>query len=131
MNKVIVQTAALAASDMSASTQQYMVVKVVSGGVGPLEAATDKPLGVLLNRPKLGEVAEICHLGLTKIRAGAADLAVDALLTPNATGGAVSAVSGNFMFGRVHSIANADNDGAVVVAAVNFLSLGRASITGG
>jgi len=130
-SKILMQDALTAATGLSAASQQFTVVKRIGNTVAPLVAATDKPYGVLLNSPQVGEVAEVLRIGKTKLRAGAVDLSVDALLTSGADGAAVSAASGMFIIGRVDAVYNADNDGAIVTADVNFLSLGRATTAGG
>jgi hypothetical protein len=131
-SKILIQDAREAAADLSAATLQFSMVKLdADGKVVAVAATTDKPLGVLLNSPKLGEVAEICTLGKTKLRVGAADLARDTLLGTDATGRGATAASGQFVIGRVDEVYSADNDGAILGASVNFLNLTRAVVAGG
>lgn len=61
-----------ASADLSAVANQYKFVKI-SGTktVDVCSAATDKPIGVLQNRPKSGEAAEIVCIGPTKVQADA------------------------------------------------------------
>jgi len=55
-----------AAADLSA--KQYHIVKLASATtVNVCSAITDVPIGVLLNKPESGEVAEICFIGVTKV----------------------------------------------------------------
>ena len=57
-----------AASDLS--TKQYHFVKLASATtVDIVSASTDKPIGVLLNKPGSGEAAEIALFGIVKVKA--------------------------------------------------------------
>tara|TARA_A100001391_G_scaffold70347_3_gene44943 strand:- start:3554 stop:3931 length:378 start_codon:yes stop_codon:yes gene_type:complete len=57
-----------AASDLSA--KQYHFVKLASETtVDIISANTDTPIGVLMNKPAAGEAAEICVLGIAKVKA--------------------------------------------------------------
>src|SRR5262245_41270427 len=65
-----------AAADLSASTNQFKYVKLdANGDVVAIAAATDFPIGVLQNRPALGQEAELIIDGVTKLQG-------DAALTP-------------------------------------------------
>ena len=131
-SKILLQNAYPAGADLSAATRQFSIVKLNSSGqVVPVAAADDKPVGVLLNSPTSGQVAEVAMLGETKLRVGGTDIALDTLVGCGTDGRAVSVASGNFICGRVESIYAADNDGAIVTATINFLSLARAALTGG
>jgi len=130
--KILLQNAILAGADLSAATRQFSLVKLAAGPtVVAVAATTDVPYGVLLNRPKSGEVAEVALLGQVKLRAGAADLAAGAILGYDADGRGITVASGSRIVGAVESVSNADNDGALVTATINFLSLARASVAGG
>lgn len=120
------------ASDMSASSQQYILVKLDSSGQAhPCTAVTDKPIGVLQNQPALGELAEVMVMGITKLRAGATDLAVEAVLGVDTTsrGAALTAGTGasttSYVVGRVIHVDASDNDGALVTALINCVNLNR------
>lgn len=66
-------TGLIAGSDMR--TKQFYIVKLSANNtVVPCAATTDKPYGVLQNKPNSGEAAEVCCIGLTKV-SGDADLA--------------------------------------------------------
>jgi len=129
--KILLQNALLAGADLSAATLQFSMVKLSAGAVVPVAATTDVPYGVLLNSPKSGEVAEVALLGLTKIRVGATDIAAAAAIGYDAAGRAVTVASGSRIVGAIESISNADNDGALATASINFLSLSRALVAGG
>ncbi len=119
-----------AASAMTASTLQYTMVKLVSSeSVVPCTSSADVPIGVLQNLPAQGAQAEVALLGITKIRVGATDVAgvSSAFIAPDASGRAILAVSGasaTYVVGRIIQVDATDNDGALITAAVNFISLG-------
>jgi hypothetical protein len=55
-----------AAADLSA--KQYYFVKLTNTGlVDVCAAVTDRPVGVLQNKPKAGQAAEITVIGVTKV----------------------------------------------------------------
>lgn len=57
-----------AASDLSA--KQYHFVKLASETtVDIVSASADTPIGVLMNKPAAGEAAEVCVLGIAKVKA--------------------------------------------------------------
>jgi hypothetical protein len=69
-----------AGADLSAAANQYKFVEVdSSGNVSVCNAVTDRPIGVLQNRPKQGEAAEVTISGITKLQADAA-LAIGAII---------------------------------------------------
>ncbi len=54
------------------STKQYYFVKVDGSGTCTVcAAATDKPVGVLQNKPTAGQAAEITVIGVTKVSSDA------------------------------------------------------------
>jgi len=58
-----------AAVDLSGD--QYKFVKLASATtVNLCTNATDRPIGVLQNKPESGETAEVCIFGITKLLAG-------------------------------------------------------------
>lgn len=120
----------VAASDMSAASQQYIFVEMATNGqVHPANAVTDKIVGVLLNRPARAELAEICMHGICPVRVGGTDLSVNDLVTVDTTSRAAAGVAGtattSYLVGRVIDTDNADNDGKLVTIALNCLSLAR------
>lgn len=121
-----------AASDMSAASCQFAFVEQASNGdVHLCNAATDIPLGVLQNTPQRGQTAEVCVLGVTKVRVGATDItSAGGLLGTDATGRAATYVAGGtgtatFIVGRVIAIDATNNDGALVTALVNCANPAR------
>lgn len=88
----------VAGADLSAAQHRFVVVnasgKVVLAGAG---AAVD---GVVQNNPEADQAATVWGVGsVSKVEAGAA-VAQGALVAPNATGQAITAVSGNYIAGR-------------------------------
>ncbi len=84
-----------AGADLSAAGNQYKFVKLdANGDVIMPTAATDVAIGVLQNRPGLGQTAETVFVGVTKIQGDAA-LAVGAVIGTSADGqAAAKTVSG-------------------------------------
>lgn len=118
------------ASDMSAASQQYIFVKLGSTGVHPCTAATDVPVGVLQNSPERGQLAEVCMIGVSKLRAGATDLSLAELVGVDTASRAVALSVGTtatsaYILGRVINVDAADNDGGLVTAAINCLAPAR------
>lgn len=62
--------------------------------------ATQHAVGVLQNRPNLGENADVCIFGFTKVQ-GDVDLAVGDYVSPSADGQAQVAANTNFPCGQV------------------------------
>lgn len=126
-----------AASDMSASSQQYMLVKQVQPSGSnlqccPCTSTADFAIGVLQNQPARGEQAEVAVLGITKIRVAGTDISsvTAGFLGVDATGRAVVITPGtstvSFVLGRILHFDGSDNDGALVTALINCINLNRA-----
>lgn len=113
---------------------QYCFVKLAtSGEVHLCTAVTDEPVGVLQNLPSRGQQAEVMVIGVSKVRAGATDLAVAAKIGVDATSRAAALTLGTgastttFCVGRVIQIDAADNDASTGVSAfINCMSPLRA-----
>jgi hypothetical protein len=90
----------VAGADLSGATNQYKFVKF-NGTVGPTgqpevilcAAVTDKPCGVLQEKPRLGEACKVIVYGKTKLRADAA-LTVGLYIGTSADGEADAKVIG-------------------------------------
>ena len=95
-----------AAADLTAS--QYCFVEIVAGTktVNLVNAVTDRPVGVLVNKPKSGEAAEIVVLGICPVKAGETVAAGD-MLSVSSTGLATNdtAQTGTTYQGRILSAA--------------------------
>lgn len=114
----------VAGADLSAAANQYKFVEQDSAGlVTVCNAATDKPVGILQNKPKSGEAATVRVTGISKVQADAA-LTVDTLIGPSADGQADAKVLGTdvteFVVGRVLQAAAAAGD--IVAVTVNCLN---------
>lgn len=128
--KALVIHSFTAASAMTAATQTYILVKLLTDEkVCPVTASTDRPIGVLQNSPDVGEQAQVAMLGISKVRVGSTDISsvTDAFIAADATARAAVAASGasaTYVVGRVISMEGTDNDGALVTAAINTITLG-------
>jgi hypothetical protein len=115
-----------AGADLSA--KQYTFVKISGTGVIAAAAATDIPVGVLLNDPASGETAAVAVSGVVKVKASAAIVA-GVLVGTTATGTAVTLVAGTdttkYILGRAITAAGAAGD--IITVAINCASPARAA----
>ncbi|GIV81829.1 MAG: hypothetical protein KatS3mg051_1183 [Anaerolineae bacterium] len=116
-----------AAADLSA--KQYYFVKVDSNGKAAVCAATtDKPVGVLQNKPKQGQEAQIMALGITKVSSDAA-LNEGDLIGTSADGQADAKVPGTdtteYVVGQVLTATTAA--GGLATALINCCNPHRAA----
>jgi hypothetical protein len=115
-----------AGADLSA--KQFNFVKLSGTTVVAVAAATDIPLGVLLNAPKSGQTAEVAVSGVVKLLAGAA-ISAGAIVGTNATGGAVALTAGTdttkYILGQAVTAAGASKD--IITVAVNCTAPARAA----
>lgn len=90
-----------AGADYSAAANQFKAVKLSAVNTVVLcTAITDHVIGVLQNRPKNGEVADVCCFGFSKIQ-GDADLGVGNFIGTSTDAQAQVAVATQFPFGQV------------------------------
>lgn len=83
-----------AGADLSASSNQYKLVKLDANGNAVLcSAVTDVPIGVLQNTPAQNDAATIGFDGITKVMGGAA-LAIGNAIGPDASGRAIAETAG-------------------------------------
>lgn len=81
-----------AGADLSAS--QYKILELAtSGKVSVADGATDKPIGVLQNKPTSGETAEVVVSGITKVQADA-DISIGDTIKTSADGQAAKLTHG-------------------------------------
>lgn len=111
-----------AAADLSA--KQYYFVNIDATGKAALPTgATDKPIGVLQNKPTAGQTAEIMVTGVSKVSSDAA-LSIDNLIGTSADGQADAKVPGTditeYVVGRVLEASGAA--AGLVTAAINCLN---------
>ena len=118
-----------AGADLSAAANQYKFVKLSAAKTVVLcAAATDKPIGVLQNRPKSGETAQVCCIGVTKLQ-GDADLAFGNLVGTSGDGQADAKTPGTDTTEYVAGTIIEDNTaaGELCTAVINCASLARAA----
>lgn len=118
-----------AGADLSASTNQFKFVKLDgSGDVVLCTGATDIPVGVLQNNPRLGEAADLGVLGVYKVQ-GDANLAIGDLIGTSADGQADAKTPGTdvteYVVGRV--LDDNTTAGGLVSAFINCLNPHRAA----
>jgi hypothetical protein len=119
-----------AAADLSAEANQFKFVKLdAAGKVVAIAAITDMPIGVLQNRPALGEMATVRVVGVTKLQADAALATPGAIIGTSADGQAdaktLADAGTEFAAGRTLEAATA---AAVVFRAfVDCINLRKAS----
>lgn len=90
----------IAAADLS-TTGQYLFVKITANRtINLCTAHTDRPLGVLMNKPKSGQPAEVAISGVAKITLNAT-LAAHAEFTTDANGKAIAPVTGDRIMGEL------------------------------
>lgn len=115
-----------AGADLSA--KQYTFVKISGTGVISVAAATDAPIGVLLNDPASGETAAVAVSGIVKLVASAA-ITAGATIGTTATGTAVTLAAGTdttkYIVGRAITAAGAGGD--IITVAVDCASPARAA----
>lgn len=119
-----------AGADLSAAANQYKFVELNSGGdVTVCNAATDTPIGVLQNRPRLGEMAEVRIFGPTKVQADAALATPGTLIGTSADGQAdaktLADAGTELAVGRTLTTSGAA--GEVIRALINCISPAKAS----
>lgn len=103
-------------SDLSAASNQYKIVKLNSSGDAVLcTAVTDKPVGILQNKPKQNQAATIAVGGISKCQASAAVTAGN--LVGTSTGAqAQTAVTTQYPIGKARtSVTNAGEIFSVLV----------------
>lgn len=111
------------------STKQYYFVEISGAGtVNVCNAATDKAIGVLQNKPTSGQPAEIMAIGITKVSSDAA-LSRGDLIGPSADGQADAKVPGTDTTEYIHGIVLVASGGAgqLATAMINCANLSRAA----
>jgi hypothetical protein len=95
----------IAAADLSSS--QFCAVALDNTGKVNLPSAGAKIIGVLQNKPKSGQVADVRVLGVTKMVAGTGGVTAGDALKANSDGTALTATSGTYQIGFAESTAAA------------------------
>lgn len=118
-----------AGADLSAAANKFKFVKLSAINTVVLcDGATDRPIGVLQNRPASGEGADVCAVGITKVQ-GDADLAVGNLIGTSGDGQADAKTPGTDTTEYVVGVVLEDNTtaGGLCVALINCASPARAA----
>lgn len=78
------------------STHQYKGVMLTGAGTIGLQGATGLTLGILQDKPRLGEAARVMHVGRSKAYADGSGtaIAVGDMVRPNASGVFIKATAG-------------------------------------
>lgn len=110
------------------SAKQFSFVKFTADNtVDVCSAVTDKPCGVLQNKPTAGQAADVMVIGVSKVLAGGTIAAGDAVGT-DATGKAIKETPGtdttHFTAGQAE-VAAASGD--TMAALIDCASIGRAA----
>jgi len=112
-----------ASADLSSS--QYRLMAVNSSGQVAAAGAGARSDGVLQNAPAAqGRGATIAFGGISKVEAGAA-VAAGALITPDASGKAVTIGSGDVPAGK--ALEAASGDGSIISVQLNLGNLQKAA----
>lgn len=117
-----------AAADLTASYNKFVKLDT-NGRAAAVAAATDKPFGILLNKPSaLGQTAEVGHIGVYKVQ-GDADLAKGDLIGTSADGQADAKVPGTDTTEYVVGMVLEDNSaaGGLATVSINCAAPHRAS----
>lgn len=76
----------LVCGSVSLATKQFCFVKLHTDGTVLICAATtDKPIGILQNKPRIGEACEIMVTGVSKLKMAAAS-AIDSMIGTDGSG---------------------------------------------
>jgi hypothetical protein len=110
------------------SAKQYLFVKIAAAkAVDVCSAATDRPVGILQNKPTSGQNAEVAFLGVSKVVCGGTITAGDQIGT-DANGKAVSLAAGTDTTKFVVGIAlEAGASGRIISALIDTPAIGRAA----
>ena len=87
----------VAAEDLS--THQYKIVVNSTGGVGRVGTAGARCAGVVQNKPKINEAADVTMLGYARCFAGGT-IALGDDISSTASGTATAAASGDYIIGQ-------------------------------
>jgi len=121
-----IRTTFVAGADLSAEQFKFVEVDPGTGRVTAVNAATDRPIGVLQNSPKSGEAADVLIAGGTKVLAGGTASAGEPVFS-NASAVAVTLGIGTtgsaaYVVGTFIQPAAA---GAITTAVINCANAGR------
>jgi hypothetical protein len=121
-----IRTTFVAGADLSTHQFKFVEVDNGTGRVTLVNAATDRPIGVLQNSPKSGEAADVLIAGGTKVVAGGTASPGQPLFS------SASATAVTLAFGTTGSAAYAVGSfvessaaGAITTAVINCANAGR------
>jgi hypothetical protein len=106
----------VATTDLNNDLSQYHAV-IIGGTIAPLGRTAT---GILLNKPKIGEDAQVGYSGRLRYRAGAA-VTAGVLLANVASGWFTTAVSGGYTVGRALDTVTS---GSIGEGIFNFATVG-------
>ena len=121
-----VKISRVAGEDLSAKQYHFVELDNGNGTVKAVNAATDRPIGVLQNTPTSGQIAEITVVGGTKVEAGGtasvgqpafASASATAVTLAFGTTGSAAYVVGTFIEDAAA--------GAITTALINCANAGR------
>lgn len=76
------------------SSDRYKFVEISGDDqVDLIDAAADRPFGVLQNKPIAGRAAQVCYAGITKLRAAGETITAGNLISPDASGLGTSTIA--------------------------------------
>ena len=106
------------------SSYQFYVVKMAADNtVDVCSGATDKPIGILQNKPTSGQIARVRVMGVSRFIIGAGGVAYGNRVGTAATGkGIVKSTNKDMYFGIALAAGNADEIGTVLLYPVRSLS---------
>lgn len=117
-----------AAADLSTKQFYFVEQNTSTGKVDVCNAITDKPLGVLQNKPKAGQTASVRMFGISKVSADV-NLAIDDLIATSVDGQAAVVAPGTdttrYVVGRV--IGENTVAGGLITASINCMAPARAA----
>lgn len=103
----------VAASDLSAA--QFKLVKMTTTGVAVCAATTDKPIGVLMNKPTAGQPCTIYVTGVFSVIAGVATIVAGDAIYLKADGTVTEVATST----RIGTALEAASDGKLFTALVD------------
>lgn len=105
------------------SSAQFLFVSLTStGNVELCDAATDIPIGILQNKPKSGQQANVRVLGVSKLSiSGSSALSPGTLIATHSNGRGITAPANSYVVGQVIE-ANAAAPNAPATVSVNCLN---------
>ena len=126
ISNAAVKISRVAGEDLSAKQFCFVELDAGDGTVKAVNAATDRPIGVLQNTPASGQIAEITVVGGTKVEAGGT-ASVGQPVFANASGLAVTLAFGSTGSAAyvVGTFLEDAASGAITTAVIDCANAGR------